>query len=1321
MTLDIRRQKLLAALQKQRSAPTLPPEKPVQATALRPDFGYPLSFSQTRLWFLEQLEPGSPAYHETTAVRLFGELDVERLQSGLARLAERHESLRTRFRTRDGGPVQSIAEAGSLDLTLLRCEESEFPERARDFAALPFDLESGQVARAGLFAFGTHDHALLLVLHHIVVDGWSARILVHELFRLYDGETLAEAPLPYRDYAAWHLATHHPESAEYWRNRLRDAVRPELPADPEAAVGGKQGRRVKVELNGGLVAPLAQLARDRNCSFYTALLALWAAVLQQWSGQTDLLVASPVSQRPRREFERIVGLFLNTLALRIDLSGDPSFEELLSRISDSVGQDLAHQNYGFERVVADMPALRHAHSSPFSVMLVLQPPETSDFRLPTSASGLRIEPLDAHNGATKVDLTLGVRHNPNGDLVGYLEYACELFLPETIERLLARLQSALDQLGKNPRLRLSELQLPAREASRLAEFSSGSPLKIVSSDLQQAFALQVARQPEAVAVREGSRAWTCAEIDGWSDQIGWMLLSRGVASGDRVGVAIGPGALRTATLLAILKSGAAYLPLEREDPDAYTQRILRDSSPVLVLYDTPDAWLDGVAGVLVGPPDPDRPCEPHPQRCTGESIMAVLYTSGSSGAAKGVMVTHRATMNRLAWMWHELPFHERDVLCQKTALGFVDSVWEVFGGLLQGVPTVPLARTSVLDFDKLANALQESEVTRLVLVPSVLGELIEVPDITDRLAKLEILVSSGEALPRWMAQQVLARLPHVRLFNLYGSTEIAGDVTAWEIRAEDPIPALGVPISNTSILLLDDHRRLVPWGSTGEIYAGGANLAAGYWNNPEESERRFVSHPFCEGERLYRTGDRGRWDARGALHYRGRADRQLKIRGHRIEPAVIEAALLEHPQVQEAAVLAQDGGLAVYLSTRTPRTLEELDLWNWLRQRLPRAVLPTRYFVLDSLPRTSRGKLDHARLLERNQEPALQESRPLGEVESGLLSLWREVLQSDSLSVEGNFFEHGGNSLMAVALLHACERKYGVKLSLAALFEEPTVNAMAAHVAQGRHQDRSPLVVLQSGTQGRTLYVIHPAGGGLTLYADLIRSLGPSLRVCGFQALELDVDSLEISALASRYVDELLARQPEGPYLLLGLSLGGVLGFEMACQLESRGHKVESLIVVDTYAPGYWGGRQSFLGLTGPAYEKVKRNCLLMQRIKLQIGTLLARVPMREWPGYLHSRILREVNREPARPPTRTNINLIAALHAYSPPPEQCYHGHLLLTRASYQPPRSGGRPDLGWSKWMSQAPEIMVIPGLHGTALLEDPYAAPLAARLRRRFSLPD
>jgi amino acid adenylation domain-containing protein len=1059
--------------ERRRGLPVLPPVVPVdRAGAL------PLSFAQERLWFIDRLEPGSTTYNIPAALRLAGALDEAALERALGEIVRRHEALRTVLGEVDGSPVQVIAPFGGFTLPVedfaglgKADREAAVRRRVTEEAARPFDLSTGPLFRAALLRLGAEDHVLLLSMHHVVSDGWSMGVLFRELSALYEAylagseSPLAEPAVQYADYAVWQREQLAGEALDrqlaYWRERLAGApALLELPTDrPRPPVQSHRGARERFDLPSALLDRLQALGRSEGATLYMVLLSAFQLLLSKYSGSEDIVVGSPIAGRTRREVEELIGFFANTLVLRTDLSADPTFRELLGRVRQGTLGAYEHQEVPFEKLVAELqPERSLSHAPLFQVLFTLQNAEGRGDAL----GGVRVSGAGAELESAKFDLSLTLAPTAQG-LRGVLTYSTDLFERGTIERMLGHLARVLEQVAADADVRLSRLELLG-EAERvlvLQAWNGTAAGYSVDRCLHELFEAQAARTPGAVAVVFEGEALSYAELNARANQLAHHLRALGVGPDARVGLCVERSLEMMVGLLAVLKAGGAYVPLDPAYPAERLAYMLADSGPAVVLSQRGLRDRIGSTAAPVLELDEAAPAWGHrpattPERgtLTPEHLAYVIYTSGSTGRPKGVGVPHRAVVNALSWMQDLSGLAADDAVLHKTPYSFDASLRELLPPLLVGARLVLARPEGHRDPGYLLELMRRERVTTLHAVPSLLQALVDEGGLAACDA-LRTVMCGGEALAAELVRRFSGQAPRARLYNVYGPTEAAVDVTAWPCTGRPDAAAItpiGSPMPNVRIYLLDPAGGPVPVGVAGELHIGGVQVARGYLGRAALTAERFVPDPFSVegGARLYRTGDRARWRADGTIEYLGRLDFQVKVRGFRIELGEIEGALRQVPGVADCAVVVRetapgDRRLVAYVVGEA----EAEALREHLRRELPEHMVPAAFVALERLPLTPNGKLDRKALPAPEGDAYARGSyeAPLGEVEAALAGIWGEVLGLERVGRWDHFFELGGHSLLAIKLIGRM-RRAGLFTDVRALFTTPVLAELALAVGR---------------------------------------------------------------------------------------------------------------------------------------------------------------------------------------------------------------------------------------------------------------------------------
>ena len=1042
------------------------------------------SFAQSRMWLLHQLEPTSPRYNISEAFRARGPLDVGALECVLAKLVQRHESLRTSFGSQEGQPVQVIATEVPIafpviDLTGLPPRQAEETARVRmaEEAHAPFDLAAPPLWRVQVLHLAEQDHLVQFTLHHLITDGWSMDVFYRELAAFYEAvaqETspwLPPLPIQYADYAEFQREALQGEAREqqlaYWRGQLASApALLQLPTDrPRPAEPTYRGASYSFAVPPSLRERLAALSQSEGVTLFMALEAAFAALLSRYTEQEDILVGTPVANRALPETEGLIGLFVNTLVLRCSLTGDPSFRTLLARVRRTCLDAYDHQDLPFEQVVeALQPERSLRHHALFQVMFVLQSAQLAGQRL----AGVDLSPVDLPPGGAITDLLLEMTETPRG-LGGQLTYSTDLFEEATVARLASHLLNLLDAAVSDPDRPIWQLALlsPSERELQVQVWNATGTDYPREACVHHLFEAQAERTPEGLAVIWGGEQLTYRELNRRASQLAHALQAIGVGPEVCVGVCLERSADLIVSQLAVLKAGGAYVPLDPAYPGPRLAYLLEDTGARVLLTcersreDVPARAGTRVVSLDSGWQDIARESGENPTSpATSESLCYVMYTSGSTGSPKGVCIPHRA-VNRLVCCTNYVAFAPGDRVAHASNACFDASTLEVWGPLLHGASIVILSHECVLSPHEFARTLREEGIT-IAFTTTALFNLMAAT-LPSAFAGLRDLFFGGEAADPEAVRAVLAAGPPQRLFNVYGPTESTTFATTFEVRdepqGEQPIP-IGRPIANTEVYLLDGHGQLVPIGAAGELYIGGDGLARGYLNRPDQTSERFVSHPFAQGPgaRLYKTGDLARYLPDGTIVFLGRRDRQIKLRGFRIELEEIEAVLRQHPQVRESLVVARNeanGGprLVAYVLPRKTSRGDGGDLRAFAAERLPHYMLPAAFVWLNAWPLSPVGKVDYRALPAPDwQRPALpgHQDPPRTEMERLLAALWCELLAVSHVGMNDDFFELGGHSLLAAQLTARLSAHLDRPLSVKLLFRHPTLARLAAELEQLR-------------------------------------------------------------------------------------------------------------------------------------------------------------------------------------------------------------------------------------------------------------------------------
>ena len=1172
------------------------------------DAELPLSFGQTRLWFLDQLNPNSSSYNLLIALRLVGTLDQSALEQSLQEIIARHEALHTNFITVDGKPSQIIhnrSGLGTVSIVDLRhlstlvlsdsCraeprqaevteQEIALQQLAQQQAQRPFDLAKQALVRATLVVLSQTEHVLLVCIHHIVFDGWSMGVFVQELAALYnaysDGQSPSLAPLPiqYADFAIWQRQWLQGDVLQnqlsYWQQQLKDApALLSLPTDrPRPAVQTYNGAYQEFALSQKLTGDLTQLSQQQGVTLFMTLLAAYDTLLYRYTGTEDILVGSPIANRDRSEIEGLIGFFVNTLVMRTNLAGNPSFSELVTRVREVTLSAYAHQNLPFEMLVeALQPERDLCHTPLFQVMFVFQNAPTSQVEL----TKLTVSTLPIKGTTSRFDLTLIMQNTATG-LVGVWEYNTDLFDASTIERMTGHFVTLLEAIVANPQEQISQLPLltAGEQQQLLVEWNDTQTDYPCDQCIHQLFEEQVDRTPDAMAVVFEDQQLTYYQLNCRANQLADYLRSLGVKPDVLVGICVERSLDMVVGLLGILKAGGAYVPLDPEYPQERLSFMLEDAQVSVLL--TQQRLIDRLPEYQVKPVCLDEVWEQIAQNDRDNPITGVkafhlanvIYTSGSTGRPKGVMVEHKGLCNLAQAQIETFGLTSDSRILQFASLSFDASIWEVVMALRSGGTLYLGTKDSLLPGKPLIERLRDYSITHITLPPSALAVM-----PVEELPALQTIIVAGEACAAELIRQWSVGR---NFFNAYGPTEATVCATIGKCTEDDEKISIGKAIANTQVYILDENLQPVPVGVPGELHIGGVGLARGYLNRPELTQERFISNPFGSG-RLYKTGDLARYLPDSNIEYLGRIDNQLKIRGFRIELGEIEIVLAQHPEVKEVVVTVREDQLAnkhlvAYIVPHGKQLLVS-ELRRFLKQQMPDYMIPSAFMLLETLPLTPNGKVDQKALpipdIAISQEVSFVAARDT--IELQLTQIWEDVLSTHPIGVQHNFFDLGGHSLLAVRLMARIQQQFGKTLPLATLFKSPTIEQLASILRSSiDYRSSSPLVTIQPVGKRSPFFCIHPGGGNVLCYMDLARYLGREQPFYGLQSLGLNGEQEPLSRIedmAACYIQALQSVQPQGPYHLGGWSLGGIIAFEMAQQLYASGHQVALLALIDSYVP----------------------------------------------------------------------------------------------------------------------------------------------------------
>jgi amino acid adenylation domain-containing protein len=1169
----------------------------------------PLSFGQERLRFLGGFDRETSAYNIPVALRVRGALNIDAAKASLQEIVARHEALRTSFPEVGDSTIQDIAAEMEVPFAVSEIREDELDQVLRKQAQQSFDLSHGPLIQASLFRLGSQDHVLLVVLHHIVFDGWSLGVMLREFNALYDAfnrsaaSPLPSLPIQYADYSTWQREWLQGEvlerQLEYWRKQLAGVKRWELPTDhPRPPVRSQRGATLEFTLSAETTAKLKDLSQRQGVTLFMTMLAAWEVLLYRYSGQQDLTVGTPIAGRTRTGTEGLIGFFVNTLVLRGDLSGKPSFTELLQRVRCKTLEAYAHQDVPFERLVGELQPERDLSRSPlFPVLFVMQNAPMSELEI----GGVRLQWLHVPGDTAKFDMTLGLSESMEveGEMQGSLEYSTDLFEKATIVRMIEHYRTLLEAAVRGNEESIEELRiLPDAERHQL--LYEWNETRVEFGDAQcvhEMFEEQAERAPEAVAVEYEGRQITYGELNRRANQLAHYLRELGVEPDARVAICTEQGSEAIIGLLAILKAGGAYVRLDSADPKRRLNHMLADSTPIALLaqehvgnlFSEHRPALTVIDVSQAAPPWHNRPetnLDKHSLGLSPRHLAYLHYTSDSSGYPKGVMVEHGALRNALEYLKNECRSGPGDVWLAMNTLASDIAEFKVHLPLTMGATLRLLDRDATLDDRRLAKELKNG-VTGVQATPAAFRVLLE--NNWPGTEEIKVLYS-GEGLNPDIAEKLVNRGASV--WNSYGTTETLAYSLTRRREVVEHVTPVGRPTANVRGYILDGEGEPVPIGVSGELYIGGAGVARGYLNRPELTAERFLEDRFAKdpGARMYRTGDWARWLPDGNIQFLGQNRFQVNILGFRVELGEIEQALMAHPKVQEAVVMVVDNKvgdkrLVAYFTCRGGGEPGEdivgaEDLRNQLMLNLPEHMMPAEYLRLERMPLTTNGKLDRLalRALETNKKEAPSYEAPVGKIETTLAGIWAELLKVERVGRFDDFFALGGHSLLVATMRSMIHEQLHYDLPLEKLFYNPCIAELAKQLEhipeqciEHTQQPRSSILVEIQPRGPRTpFFCVHPVGGQVVCYADLANELGADQPFYGLQSpvpSSFSDPNLTIERMATLYNHEVKRTRTVGPYLLGGWSMGGLVAYEMARQLREDGQLVGLVALFDTHLP----------------------------------------------------------------------------------------------------------------------------------------------------------
>ncbi|MBT2605232.1 amino acid adenylation domain-containing protein, partial [Bacillus sp. ISL-53] len=1151
---------------------------------------YPMSHAQQRLFLLNSLEPDNLSYNMPLAVELNGPLDQKGFEKAVQMLIIRHEGLRTTFSIKDGEPVQQVSETPLSDclfFDLSHLSDREQQQKLEDIRKseeeTSFNLNTGPLFHVKLYKLENNRHVLWLNMHHIIGDFWSWQVLMKDLTVLYESYCQGETPsLPsltvqYKEYAKWQngrLEQGELDDAEnYWIEKLSGELPIlELPLDhPRPPIRTFTAAQENYMLNIEQVKKLKEIGHQQGATMFMTILSAVGAFLSKLGGQQDIIIGTPEAGRNRMELEGLIGFFVNTLPLRICLSNDQTFNDLLNQCKKVALEAYTHHEYPFDLLVENAKVDRDLSRSPiFSVMFQLVH-STENFQL----GDLSCRSLETETTMTNFDLMIICTETPEGLDIKF-RYRNDLFDMDTIQRWIRYFSVMIDSILKDSNQKLTNLAIidEQEQCQLLIEWNDTKNIYPRDSCIHQLIEQRVLQCADKIAVEYGDQHLTYHLLNEKSNQLAHYLSKQGVKVGDKIAVCMNRSLELVVTLLGIMKAGGSYIPIDPILPENRIKYMLEDSNAKVALGD--HSTLSELAPEHILIIDPQRlaiQIENESRQVPAHSISAeqaayLIYTSGSTGKPKGVQVSHRSVVNFLISMGEKPGIHMSDRLLSVTTMSFDIFGLELFLPLITGATVILATREETMSGFHLAKLIEGRGISIMQATPATWRLLLE--SDWQGCPNLKILCG-GESLKRELASDLISRSKE--LWNMYGPTE----TTIWSAvhhvtELEGPVK-IGHPVMNTELYILDSQMQPVPIGISGELYIGGDGVALGYWNRPNLTAERFLPNPFTERGKIYRTGDLVRHLPEGTIEYLGRLDHQVKVRGYRIELSEIEAVLLQHSSISEAVVITKkdmldDKKLIVYLVSSENRFPSQEELRKHCLTQLPEYMVPATFIELDKIPLTPNGKVNRKKLEDLNVELPFHTYTPPRDLnELSVTKIWEELLNVKSIGIHDHFFNIGGNSLKALLLQNTIRERFGVELPLNALFQNPTVADLCTHLRKNNSEHKACLVKLQQGDGSHPpLFMIHPHGGGVLPYIHLVKELGPEETIYGIQAVGYDSSEEPLTSIDNmvfRYLEEIRRVVPQGPYRFMGWSFGGTIAYELARQLEHLGEKIEFIGLLD--------------------------------------------------------------------------------------------------------------------------------------------------------------
>ncbi|MGB7605871.1 MAG: amino acid adenylation domain-containing protein [Lutisporaceae bacterium] len=1166
---------------------------------------YPVSSIQKRIYIIQQFDETNISYNTPTVMIFEGQLDKARFEAAFRMLTERHEAFRTSFEF-EGEQIVQIIHDINCHIQYDEADEANIPSIIKKFIQ-PFDLSKAPLIRTKLVKTAVDRHILMLDAHHIILDGTSIEIMVDEFMRLYEGETLAPLRIQYKDYAVWQNEIMDKailkKQEQYWVKEFEGELPVlSLPTDfsrPE--VQSSEGDIYSILLEKELSNQLNELAMNQGVTLFTLLLAIYNITISKYSGQNDIVVGTVTAGRGKEELSQLVGVFLNNIAFRCKIDVEMRFDTYLDALKGTVIDGYENQDYPIEELIEKLDLRKDmSRNTLFDVMIILQNFESRISHIKNNTFSVSLYP--SNNMSSKCDMILSILEGVKG-LVLNLGYCTRLFKKETIERFAYLFSNIAREIVANPRKQLKEIDILSEEKKQqlLEAFNQTKADYPYDKVFHQMFEEQVEKTPDRIALVFEKEQMTYKELNEKSNQLARQLKEKGIRNECIVGVMVDRSIEMIVSILAVLKAGGAYLPIDPEYPQDRIEYMLYDSDVQILL--TQKKFAEKLqfksetidikdTSIYVGHSS-NLPIINKP-----EDLVYVIYTSGTTDKPKGVMVEHRNLIN-IADGWRKAyKLDENEIkLLQMASMSFDVFAGDLSRALLNGGKMIICPSDVRLDPPSLYKLMKEHQINMFESTPALVIPLMEyIYDSSQEVDWLKLLILGSDSCLIADFRKLLERFSaNMRILNSYGITEATIDSSYYEastanIEGEGNVP-IGKPMQNTSFYILDDNLKPKAIGQYGELYIGGAGVARGYLNKPELTEERFISDPFMKGSRMYKTGDLVKWDSNGNVEFLGRLDNQVKIRGYRIELGEIESHLTRHEAIKDAVVVPWGEGSDKYLCAYIVAEAAEVQntIRSYLAELMPDYMIPTYYMQIDSIPLTPNGKVDRKALPKPSGYARLGHAyeAPLTQTEKELVRIWEVLLHTEGIGVLDNFFELGGHSLKATMLVGRLYKELGFELPLKEVFKAPTIRAMGDYIDKHKDKekiygDESLILLRKAGNQKKTLFLIHDISCDVNGYKNFCSNMKADINCWGIKA---DMGKgyvpvwTEVKEIAASYVEKIKTLQSEGPYYLGGWSVGGIIAFEMASQLEQQGYQIDGIWLFDTDSPSDEGKEKSTFSL----------------------------------------------------------------------------------------------------------------------------------------------